>query len=158
MKLASLKEITAKPSTSITANGIVLGNALEVKNFDSARLVLEVTDRSAGSIAIHSIELSNDSSFTTGIKSFTKNSIAPNSLYDSSEYFVGDDAGNISVNSFDQAVLQAVGKTSIQFEFSEINAENYKYVRFNVIGFNNSNLTFSLRLLTTTKEAFCKIA
>ena len=158
MKLASLKEITAKPLTSITDDGIVNGTVLEVKNFDSARLIMEVTARTTGSIGIHSIEFSNDISFATGVKTFAKNSLAPNSIVDSSEYFVGDEAGNFLVKPFDQAVLQAVGKTSIQFEFGRLNAENYKYIRCNVIGSSTSVLTFTLRLLTTTKEAFCKIA
>lgn len=156
--LSNIKEKTAKNSTAITDNRVIYGDALLVDKYLSARIILSVLARTAGSIGFHSVEFSNDQTFATGVKSFVKDQIAPNSIFSSNEVFIGDDALNITVSPFDQSILSEIGKTSIQFDFETLNSENYKYLRVNTISSGNPNLTFALNAIFACNEKFTKIA
>lgn len=156
--LSNIKEKILKSSTTVTADGIINGDALLIDKYVCARIVLSVLARSAGSIGFHSVEFSNDQTFTTGVKSFVKDQIAPNSIFSSNEVFIGDDASNFVVSPFNQSILSGIGKTSIQFDFETLNCENYKYFRVNTIGSGTPNLTFTLNGIFACNEKFTKIA
>jgi hypothetical protein len=156
--LSNIKEITALPETSINSNGIVYGSPLLINQYISARIVLSVLVREAGSIGFHSVEFCSNQNFATGVKSFVKDQLAPNSIFSANEPFTGDDVSNIAVSAFDQSILSAVGKTSIQFDFDIVNSENYKYFRVNTIGSGTPTITFSLSAIFACNEKFTKIA
>lgn len=158
--LGNIKELTLKTSTSVTTDVITNSDVISLDGLTSGVLILEVSSRAAGQIGVNSMELSNDISFATIGKAFVKNQLAPNSLRDSSEYFIPNDYNNINVNPFDQAVLSAVGKTAIRFESSVVNVapQQYKYARFTFVTSGGANLQFSARLIATTNKEFNTIA
>ena len=158
--LGNIKELTLKAPTSVNTDGIIDSNVISLDGLTSGVLILEVLSRTAGQIGVNSMILSNDSSFATIGKTFAKNQQAPNSLVDSSEYFIPNDYNNINVNPFDQAVLSAVGKTAIRFETSIVNVapQQYKYAKFTFVTSGGANLQFSARVIATTNKEFNTIA
>lgn len=158
--LGNIKEFTLKAPTVVNTDGIVNSDVISLDGLTSGVLILEVLSRTGGKIGVNSMQLSDDISFATIGKTFAKNQQAPNSLVDSSEYFIPNDQNNIKVNPFDQAVLSAIGKTSIRFESTIVNVapKVYKYARFTFITSDGANLQFSARLIGTTNTEFNTVA
>ena len=126
-------EVVRSKYQVVNTNAIINGSAVDLSNYldnnNTIKYIRDILTYTAGTLTIHSIDFSNDNTFTTGVVTMNNNDI---------QHFISAN-GEILTN-LTQTNINATG---INILYIHLLNKDKKYCRINEVSSGTANLTFS---------------